>query len=203
MWQVLTPGPVTTSLGAPKGKGHYPGPLLCSSHVADSLRTSQVTLGCLFPDSGPLVLTTPRCCGAGSLTTRVAEGFLRHASTCAGAEAAGRTRPEPWARLGHGDLAASLPACPLRSFWQWVLLAVRMPCYLGKLGRKSCFQVSPPPPHHVLPRCLTGSAVTPCLPAKHGLERCDWIMGPHTHGCLYSERSRHMKKEGSGPSPHC
>lgn len=39
MWQVLTPGPVT-SLGVPEGKGRHPGPLLCLSHVADSLKTS-------------------------------------------------------------------------------------------------------------------------------------------------------------------
>lgn len=73
----------------------------------------------------------------------VADRFPPLASTCAGAEAAGRTRLEPWVRPGSGDLAASLPACSLRSLWQRVLLAVKMPCYLGKLGRKSCFQVSP------------------------------------------------------------
>lgn len=121
-----------------------------------------------------------------------ADRFPSPASTCAGAEAAGRTRLEPWVRLGSGDLAASLPACSLRSFWQWVLLAVKMPCYLGKLGRKSCFQVSPTRP--VLSRCLTGSTVTPA--PKHGLDHLkSAIMALHTHGCLYSERSRHVKEE--------
>lgn len=108
----------------------------------------------------------------------VADRFPPLVSTCAGAEAAGRTRLEPWVRPGSGDLAASLPACSLRSLWQRVLLAVKMPCYLGKLGRKSCFQVSPTRP--VLSRCLTGSTVTPRPQARLGSSQVRYHGAAHT-----------------------
>lgn len=155
--------------------------------MADSLRTSLTGDVCflfkaILPHL-PLDAAVRGLSSQGWLT-----GFL-HAHTSASAEAARRTQLELRARLDGrhvGCIFASPPRVgPLWSFWQRVLLGVRMLCCLGKLGRRSRFQVSPT--CYMPTRCLVGSTLALCLPQRMSWNIAIWTSpvqyrrAVHTH----------------------